>query len=161
MDDDIKSNGLGGSLLKVENAFDLLRIFQILYHFNDRLPLTNRLLVVPAREYEIFQSKKSHGLASLQFLCTLDIFFGGNISPSKYVLTELYYNLSYETLSGSRNFTFEAISDLTTDMSFQMKHSPLLNLNRKSEQDKKSINDIKILVISLKSQGTMKNLKMN
>ena len=56
MDDDIKSNGLGGSLLKVENAFDLLRIFQILYHFNDRLPLTNRLLVVPAREYEIFQS---------------------------------------------------------------------------------------------------------
>ena len=42
-----------------------------------------------------------------------------------------------------KNFKFEAISDLTTDMSFQMRHSPLLNLKRKSEQDKKSNNDIK------------------
>ena len=144
MDNEIKSNGLGGeSLLKVENAFDLLRIFQIINHLSGRLPLTNELLVVPAREYEIFESTKSHGLVSLQFLCTLDIFFGGNISLSKYVLTELYYNFSYETLSGSKNFKFEAISDLTTDMSFQMRHSPLLNLKRKSEQDKKSNNDIK------------------
>ena len=141
MDNEIKSNGLGGeSLLKVENAFDLLRIFQIINHLSGRLPLTNELLVVPAREYEIFKSTKSHGLVSLQFLCTLDIFFGGNISLSKYVLNELYYNFSYETLSGSKIFKFEVISDL---MSFQMRHSPLLNLKRKSEQDKKSNNDIK------------------
>ena len=32
---------------------------------------------------------------------------------------------------------------LTADMSFQMKHSTVLNLKRKSEQGKKSNNDIK------------------
>ena len=41
--------------------------------------------------------------------------------------------LSYETLSGGRDFKFEAISDLTADMSFQTKHSTLLNIKRKSE----------------------------
>ena len=61
----------------------------------------------------------------------------------KNALTELYCNLSFETLSGSRDFNFEVISDLTAGMSFQMKHSTLLNLKRKSEQDKKSSNDIK------------------
>ena len=69
-------------------------------------------------------------------------FFGANISLSKNALTDLYYNFSYETLSGGRDFTFEAISDLTTDMSLNMKHSTLLNL-RKSEHDQKSNNDIK------------------
>ena len=46
-------------------------------------------------------------------------------------------------LSGSRDFKFKGISDLRADMSFQMKHSTLLNLKRKSKLDKKSNNDIK------------------
>ena len=109
-------------MLDIENTFDLLHIFQMFYHFNGRLLLTNKLLVVPDREtpeefekislkelYEMLQGTKSHGFVSLQFLCTLDLFFGGNISLSKNVLTELYYNLSYEMLSGGRDFKFEAI----------------------------------------------------
>ena len=118
MDDDIKSNGWGvKSLLEVENAFDFLRVFQMFYHFNGRFSLTNGLLVIPDEEtpegskkvslkdlYEMFQSTKSHGFVTLQFLCALDIFFGGNISLSKNALTEFYYNFSYETLSGSRDF---------------------------------------------------------
>ena len=157
MDNGIKSNGWEAkSLLEIENEFDLLHIFQMFHHFNDRLPLTNGLLVVPDGEmpegsrkisltdlYEMFQGTKSHGLVSLQFLCTLDISFGGNISLSKNVLIELYHNLSYETLSGGRDFRFEAISDLTADMRFQMKRSTILNLNRKSEHYKKSNKDIK------------------
>ena len=79
----------------------------------------------------------------------------------KNALTELYYNLSYETLSGGRDLKFDAISDLTADMSFQMKRSTFLNLKRKNEQDKKVTLTLKILMISFKSQGTMKNLKMN
>ena len=86
---------------------------------------------------------KSHSLVSLQFLCTLDMLFGGNISLSNNALIELYCNLSYQRLSGGRDFKFEAISDLTADKSFQMKCSTLLHLQRKSEQDKKSNNDIK------------------
>ena len=51
MDNDIKSNGWEvKSLLDIENAFDLLRIFQMFYHFDGRLPLTNGHLVVPAGE---------------------------------------------------------------------------------------------------------------
>ena len=91
----------------------------------------------------MFKDTKSHSLVSLQFLYALNIFFGGNISLSKNALTELYYNISFETLIGSRDINFDAISDLTAAMSFQMKHSTPLNLRRKSKQDKKSSNDIK------------------
>ena len=73
----------------------------------------------------------------------MDIFFGANIFLSKNALTEFYYNLPCETLSGGRDFKFETISQLTADMSFEMKRSTLLNLKRKSEQDKNSNNDIK------------------
>ena len=47
LDDDIKANGLGVILLlDIENAYELLTIFQMFY-LNGRLPLTNGLLVVP------------------------------------------------------------------------------------------------------------------
>ena len=47
LDDDIKANGLGVILLlDIENAHELLTIFQMFY-LNGRLPLTNGLLVVP------------------------------------------------------------------------------------------------------------------
>ena len=157
MDEDIKSNEWGvKSLLEIENAYDLLHIFQMLYHFNGRLPLTNELLIVPDGEtsegvekislkdlYETFQGTKSHGLVSQQFLCALDIFFGGNAILSKNAMAELYYNLSYETLSGGRYVNFEAIIDLVAETSFQIKKLTLSNLKKKTDQDKKSVNDIK------------------
>ena len=84
------------SMLEIENAFDLLRIFQMFYHFNSRSPLTNGLLVVPDGEtpegsekiylkylYEMFQGTKSHGLVSLEFLCTLGIFWSKYFSIKK------------------------------------------------------------------------------
>ena len=77
------------------------------------------------------------GLSLSSFYAPWTYFLAGNVSLSINALTELYYNLSYQILSGGRDFKFEAISDLTADMSFQMKCSTLLNLKRKSEQDKK------------------------
>ena len=51
MDEDIKSNGWGvKSLLEIDNTYDLLRIFQMFYHFKGRLPLTNGLLIAPDGE---------------------------------------------------------------------------------------------------------------
>ena len=54
--------------------------FQLFYHNNGRLPLTNGLLIVPDNElpegeekiylrnlYEMFQYTKSHGLGFMQF----------------------------------------------------------------------------------------------
>ena len=47
LDDDIKANGLGVILLlDIENAYELLTIFQMFYYLNGRLSLTNGLLVV-------------------------------------------------------------------------------------------------------------------
>ena len=42
--------GQAKSLLEIENGFDVLHIFQIFYHFNGRLSLTNGLLDVPDGE---------------------------------------------------------------------------------------------------------------
>ena len=91
----------------------------------------------------MFKDTQSHGLVSIQFLCALRIVFGLNISILKYALTELYKNLSYETLSGARDLEFEAVSDLVSEISFQIKNSTLLNIKRKEEQDKESSLDIK------------------
>ena len=80
----------------IENPHDLLCVFQMLYHFNGRLPLINEFLIVPDGEtsegaekislkdlYEMFQGTKSQGLVSLQVLCNLDIFLGGDAILSK------------------------------------------------------------------------------
>ena len=114
------------------------------YHFNRRLPLVNGLLIVPDGEksegaekislkdlYEMFQGTKSHGHVSLQLLCALEIFFGEDAILSKNALTKLYCNLSYETLSGGRNFIFESISDLVADMIFQIKKINTFKSKRK------------------------------
>ena len=51
LDDDLKANVWGAkSLLEIENAYELLTIFQMFYYLNGRLPLTNGLLIVPDGE---------------------------------------------------------------------------------------------------------------
>ena len=127
--------GVTKSLLEIENAYELLTIFEMFYYFNGRLPLTNGLSIVPDGKtpegtekinlkilFEMFKDMKSHWLVSIQFLCALGIFFGLRISIPKYAITELYKNLSYETLSGKRDLEFEAISDLISEMNFKIKN---------------------------------------
>ena len=95
------------------------------YYLNGRLSLANGLLIFPKGEVpegiekinlkflcEIFRDTNSHGLGSIQFLSTLGIFFGLNISIPKSAITELYRNFSYETYSDARDHEFQAISDL-------------------------------------------------
>ena len=42
LDNDLKVIGRGTkSLLEIENAYELLTIFQMFYYFSGRLPLTN------------------------------------------------------------------------------------------------------------------------
>ena len=112
----------------------MLSNFQLFYYLNGRLPLTNSLLPVPNGEapggtdkinlknlYEMFRDTNSHGLVSLQFLGALGIFFGLGTFVPKNAITELYRNLSYETLTGARNLEFDAISDLFSGLSFMIK----------------------------------------
>ena len=68
-------------------------------------------------------------------MCALGIFFGVDKSIPKSAITELYKNLSYETLSGARDLDFQAISDLISEAIFQIKRLTLLNRKRKEEKD--------------------------
>ena len=107
-------------------------------YLNGILSLRNGLLIVPDEEvpertekinlkilYEMLKDTSSHGLVSIQFLAAIGIFFGLDISTPKNAATELYRNLSYESLSGVGDNEFQAISDLVGDMSFQIKNSTL------------------------------------
>ena len=86
---------------------------------------------------EMFKDTSSLGLVSLQFLCALGIFFRIDKSIPKSAITELYKNLSYETLSSARDLYFQAVSDLILEVNFQIKRSTLLNRKRKEEEDNK------------------------
>ena len=113
----------------------MLSIFQLFYHNNGRLPLTNGLLVVPNGSVpkgeekinlksldKMFRDTHSHGLVdSIQFLGILGILFGVGITALKDAITELYKNLSNSTLSGANEFSFEYFSDLTSAVSFKIK----------------------------------------
>ena len=47
----MKTNGWGViNLLEIDNTLKLLSTFQLFYHNNGRLPLTNGLLIVPDSE---------------------------------------------------------------------------------------------------------------
>ena len=51
LDEDLKANKWGAkTLLEIENSFEMLSIFQLFCYLNGRLPLINRLLVVPDGE---------------------------------------------------------------------------------------------------------------
>ena len=54
-------------------------------------------------------------------------------------ISELYYNLSYMTLSSARDFKFEAVTDLTARLSILLKHLTLGN-RRLREIENKQIN---------------------
>ena len=118
MDDDIKANGWG---IK-------------------KLPLSNSLLVVPDGDappdekdnmiqlYDLYKNTKSHRLVSLPFLGLLQYHLEEkDQSLIKNAISELHYNLGYETVSGARNFNFDAVSDLTARLSFLLKHATLGN----------------------------------
>ena len=87
----------------------------------------------------MFKDRNSHGLVSLQFLCALGRFFGVDKSIPKSAITELYKNLSYKTLSGARDLNFQAVSDLISEVSCQIKRSTLLNRKRKEEDSESNL----------------------
>ena len=78
------------------------------------------------------------GLFLYNFYRHLTFFFGGNVSLSKDAITELYKNLSLETLSGNQNIEFEKVSDLTAPINFKMKHSILSNIDDQDRATKKN-----------------------
>ena len=129
---------------------ELLSTFQLFYLNNGRMSLTNGLFIVsdcevPQEEteinlkelYEMIRYTKSLGLVSVQFLGVFGIFFDAGVKESKNAITELYKNLLYDTLSGTNNFNFHAISNFISRLSFSIKKSTLANIDRKEIEDAK------------------------
>ena len=157
LDDDIKSNECGLiNSLEIDNSVELLSTFQLLYHNNGRLSVTNGLFIFPDGEvpegeekinlknlFEMFRYTKSHGLVSLQFLGVLSIFFGAGTTDSKNAITELHnMQLSYATLSGANDFNFDSVFDLIDSLSFSIKKIILANRDRREIEDAKNVKEI-------------------
>ena len=141
LDKGIKAKGWGiKKISEIQDSEEVLKIFQDFYSLTGRLPLSNSLLIVPDGDappeeklnmrhlYQMFKNTKSHGNVSLPFPGLIQYYLGENDQTLiKNALSELYYNLSYTSLSGGRDFIFDAISDLTARLSILLKHGTLGN----------------------------------
>ena len=126
---------------EVKDSMHLLNIFQDFYTVTGRLLTSNGLLVMPDGDappgenkvnikqlYDLFKNTDSHGIVSLPFLgLLLHYFEGSDMRQVKNATSELYKNLSYMSLSGARQFEFEAVSDLIAQLSILFKKSTLEN----------------------------------
>ena len=157
MDDDIKANSWGiKKISDVNNAEDFMTIFQTFYQLTGRLPLSNGLLVIPDGDpppgenrvnmkslYEMFKHTNSHGLVSVPFLGLIQYYLLKNdFSLIKNARTELYSNLSYITLSGAREFDFNAVSNLTARLSFLLKQATITNLKETEKSHRRDAYNI-------------------
>ena len=137
MNEDIVANGWGvKKISEVTDLEEMLKIFQDFYSMTGRLPLSNSLLVAPDGDahpdeklnmkqlYDLFKNTDSQGVVSLPFLGLIQFYLEENDQTlTKNAISELYYNLSYSTLSGARDFKFEGVSDLTARLSILLKHA--------------------------------------
>ena len=83
LDGGLKTNGWRTkSLLKIENAYELLTIFQMFYYFNGRLPLKNSLLNVP--DGETPEGKRDFEFESISDLIGEMCFKIKKLNPFKY-----------------------------------------------------------------------------
>ena len=160
LDEDIRANGWGiKKISEIQDSEETFKIFQDFYSSTGRLPLSNTLVVpdgdAPPEEnlnmrhlYEMFKNTNSHGIVSEPFLGLIQYYLEENDQTLiKNALSELHYNLSYMTLSGGRDFRFDAISELTARWSILLKHGTLgnrhlreienENLARKIDEDRK------------------------
>ena len=143
MDEDIRANGWGiKKITDAQDAEDFITIFQTFYQLTGRLILSNGLLVIPDGDpppgeervnmkslYDMFRHTNSHGLLLLPFLGMLQYYLEKNdFSMIQDALTELYSNLSYITLSGARDFDFNAVSNLTAKIFYLLRAATRLNI---------------------------------
>ena len=115
---------------------DFLKIFNKFYFKTGRFPgnHVNLMVVTPGvkpsfvKTYdeispleinEKFHTGPSYGLAAVQFIAALNIFFGGNKELSQNVMSEFFHNLSLQALTiddNSIEITFDEIIELNRNL---------------------------------------------
>ena len=106
------------SIQNVENATEILMLFDFFYFINGRFPATTAHTFIPRQELPMevngeeiniknLMWTNSHGLVSSQFLAALNIFFGGNPEISQKILREFYQNMTVSNLSTDDSFVFD------------------------------------------------------
>ena len=130
---DMVISGLN-STKNVQNASELLMLFDYFYFINGRFPTTNKYTFVPRvklplevngeelnikKLYEKCSGSDSHGIVCSQFLAALFLFFnGGGEEKARNFLSEFNRNMTVGALSTDYSFRFDAFTDLLTTLSF-------------------------------------------
>ena len=103
--------------------------------------------------YEFFTNTNSDETVLLPFLGLIQYYLEENDqSLTKNAISELYYNRSYMTLSGGRDFRLEALRDLTARLSFLLKHATLGNKRLREIENEnlaKKINEDRIFEVKI------------
>ena len=118
----------------VQNASELLMLFDYFYFINGRFPTTNEHTFIPRAKlllevngeelnikklYEKCRGSDSHGIVCSQFLAVLLVFFnGGSEEITRNFLSELYQNMTVGALSTEYSFRFDAFTDLVITLGF-------------------------------------------
>ena len=166
MEDDLANHRIFYKRLKkVESQKDLLMIFSNFYFKTGRFPGFFELINVPPGEnpdfiekhdkispFEInekFSNTDAYGLASVQFLAILNVFFGGDKILSKNVMSEFLHNLSLQALTiddDKIEMQFYEIEELSKNL------KRLLRDDRRNEIETNNIEDINEEVLAKKDR---------
>ena len=101
---------------EIESHVEFLKIFNQFYFKTGRFPGNHFDLMVvppgikpsfvktrdeisPSEINEKFQSRPSYGLAAVQFIAALNIYFGGDKELSRNVMSEFFHNMSLQALT--------------------------------------------------------------
>ena len=116
MEDDLANHRIYfKSIKKFENSAELINVFSDFYFKMGRFPGVHQLLNVPPvinpsfiekhdrlSSFDInekFKNTTCYGIASVQFMSALNVFFGGDKNLSQNVMSEFLHNLSLQALT--------------------------------------------------------------
>ena len=118
----------------VQNATELLMLFDYFYFINGRFPTMNEHTFVPRAKlplkvngeelnikklYDKFRGSDSHEIVCSQFLAALFLFFnGGSEEKARNFLSDFYQNMTVGALSTDYSFQFDAFTDLLISLCF-------------------------------------------
>ena len=123
-------------LKEIESHVEFLKIFNKFYFKTGRFPgnhfdlmivppgikpsfVKTRDEISPSEINEKFQSGPSYGLAAVQFIAALNVYFGGEKQLSRNVMSEFFHNMSLQALTIDNDnieIEFDAIIELNTNL---------------------------------------------